>query len=111
MQKDITKVTFGSGGGFTGEVVSYELSSNGKLSVIKNKQAVFVKDIPKNKTRELFKKAENLKSYEFNTPDNLSSFLEINFKGSTKRIVWGEGSSAISKDVTSLYNDLNNLIK
>ena len=96
----IEEISFGNGGGFTGEVKTYKLTADCKL---------FEKELKKvesKKTLELFNQAKELKDLNFNEPENMYSFIEIKTKEKTNRIVWAYGSTTVDKKVIELYNEL-----
>lgn len=106
-QTGIDEINFGSGGGFTGQVNNFKLMANGKLfDEIKK-----IREVNSKTTLETFKKAQELKNYSFNSPDNVYSFIEIKSKGKINRIVWSLSSSDIDKKVTDLQKSLMLLIK
>ena len=98
----IEEITFGSGGGFTGVVKTYKLTSCGKLF----EDDTELKKVSSKKTFELFKQAKVLKDLDFNRPDNLYRFIEIKTKEKTNRIVWSFGSMEIDKNALELYDSL-----
>ncbi len=104
-QTGVEEITFGSGGGFTGKVTSYELNTNGQLTEKENPNGLS-KKLSKESTSQLFALAQGLKTYSFNKPDNLYSFIEIRAKKNTNRIVWGFGSTQVSEQTTQLFNKL-----
>ena len=61
--------------------------------------------------KEIFEKANELKSYQFNQPENMYSFIEIQTKENKQNITWGFGSTKVDNRVTELYNKLINLTK
>lgn len=98
----IEEISFGNGGGFTGEVKTYELTSDCKLF----EKETELKNVESKKTLELFNQAKELKDLNFNEPENMYSFIEIKTKDKTNRIVWAYGSTAVDKNVIKLYNEL-----
>ncbi len=109
---DIQTLRFGSGGGFTGEIKKYELSSEGKLSNIIDQDTIFLKNISKSSVQKIIVFAETIKSLELNEPKNMYRFIEIDFNQSaTNRLVWGLGYTDKPIQVDSLYNKLTTLLK
>lgn len=106
----IEEVHFGGGGGFTGQVMSYSLSSDGKLTEY-GKENGLSKKIALDITLDIFKQAQVIKTYSYNKPDNLYSFIEIQAKDTTNRIVWGFGSIKLDSRVAQLHTKLTSLIK
>lgn len=98
----IEEISFGSGGGFTGEVKTYKLSSNGKLF----EKGVEIKKLESKSTLKFFNQAKQLKDIDYNKPGNMYSFLEIKTKNKTNRIVWSDGSTDIDKRIIELYAEL-----
>ncbi|MBS1557822.1 MAG: hypothetical protein JST69_03765 [Bacteroidetes bacterium] len=101
-QTEIEQVKFGSGGGFTGAVKTYTLTADGRL-LDESKE---LKKINLNQTLEYFNKANELRNYTFNHPDNVYSFIEIKTKEKTNRIVWSFGNTQIDTQASALYNTL-----
>lgn len=98
----IEQISFGSGGGFTGEVKTYTLTSDSKLLEKGNE----LKKLDSKKTLDLFNQAKELRDYNFNEPDNMYSFIEIKTKEKTNRIVWALGSTTVDKRAIELYSNL-----
>lgn len=98
----IEEISFGSGGGFTGEVKTYKLTSECNLF----EKETQLKKVESKKTFELFNQAKELKDVVFNEPDNMYSFIEIKTNEKTNRIVWAYGSTTVDKKVIELYNAL-----
>lgn len=98
----IEEISFGNGGGFTGEVKTYKLTADCKLFEKETK----IKKVESKKTLELFNQAKELTDLNFNEPENMYSFIEIKTKEKTNRIVWAYGSTTVDKKVIELYNAL-----
>lgn len=107
IKTNIQEIKFGSGGGFTGKEITYTLNSNGKLT----EGGKDLKQIDLKTTLLLFKEAKKNKTYTFSEPQNMYSFIVIQSKDSTNRIVWGVGSKKINKDITDFYNHLISVTK
>lgn len=102
----IEEIQFGSGGGFTGEIKTYTLTSDSKFSE-KEKE---LKKVDSKLTLKLFKEAQELKNYSFNETENMYSFIEIKSKEKTNRIVWAFGSTTVDKKVIEFDKKLKALI-
>lgn len=98
----IEEIRFGSGGGFTGEVKTYVLTSNNTLLEMEKE----LKKVDLKKTMELFKEAKGFINYTFNEPENIYSFIEIKTKEKTNIIVWSFGSLKVDKRITELHKKL-----
>ena len=103
----IEKIQFGYGGGFTGEIKTYKLTTDSKLFV----EVVQLKKISKKETLALFVQAKELKNINFNEPENMYSFITIKTKEKTNSIVWAYGSTKVDKKAIELYNNLISTIK
>ncbi len=98
----VEEISFGHGGGFTGEVKSYKLTSKGKLF----EKGTEINKIDSKTTLKLFKQAKELINIDYNKPGNMYSFLEIKTEDKTNRILWADASTAVDKRVVELYNEL-----
>jgi hypothetical protein len=103
----VEEISFGHGGGFTGEVKTYKLTPKGKLF----EKGTEIKKIDSKTTLKLFKQAKELINIDYNKPGNMYSFLEIKTKDKTNRIVWADASTVVDKRVVELYNELLTNIK
>lgn len=107
----VDSIKYGTGGGLTGAVVSYSLTSDGRLSKIENNDTVLVGTIAAKEVKALFLQARGLKDYTFNEPDNVYSFVEIRMQGQSRYISWGIGSNKIDSRVVELHGQLMALTK
>jgi hypothetical protein len=103
----IDEIAFGGGGGFTGEVVSYKLTSKGVLF----KNDIYFKKIPRKKTVQLFKQASSFMDLDIDHPDNLYSFIHIKTNDKSNRITWSVTDQNINKNLIHFYNNLIILTK
>lgn len=103
----ISEIRFGSGGGFTGKIKTYIFTPDRKL--LDNNGVLELVD--SRKTQEIFQLAATLKDYEFNEPENMYSFIEIQTKDKTNRIVWSPASSTVDPRVIELYQKLKAITK
>lgn len=103
----IEEISFGNGGGFTGQVKTYTLTTDDKIL----DNGTEIKKIDSKKTLELYTKAKKLEGYSFNTPENMYYFIEIKTNGKVNRIVWGSNSTTVDKSVSELYNQLTSTTK
>src|SRR2546423_14715810 len=98
-QTIVENIQFGSGGGFTGRVTAYSLMQNGELKFSNTENDSVLKKIDSLTVQRIFEKAKILSGYEYNRPENMYAFLEINKKYKKKemqqRIVWGMGSTQV----------------
>ena len=111
----VETIRFGNGGGFTGILTTYILSPDGKLTrsndPTSGQDISLLKTIDKKLTKRFYAKANKIKDYTFNSPDNLYFFLEIQTKEKNNKIVWGFDKSKVDAKAISLYNELTALTK
>ena len=81
----VEEVSFGSGGGFTGEIIKYTLNRDGNIY----RNGSFIKRVPKKEVNRLFGKLKTISDYHYNISDNMYNFIEINMKSKKNEIVWG----------------------
>lgn len=98
----VEEVSFGSGGGFTGEIITYTLNRDGNIY----RNGSFMKRVPKKEVNRLFGKIRAISDYRYNIPHNMYNFLEINTKGKKNEIVWGILDKNIDSRVTAIYSEL-----
>ena len=110
-QTGIESIRFGNGGGFTGVVTTYSLTADGHLNKVDENKNNFIREVDKKTVKDFFEKATELKSYQFNVPENVYSFLEIQTKENKQNITWGFGSTKVDSRAEKLYNELMLLIK
>lgn len=102
----IHEITFGSGGGFTGEVKTYVLHDDGNVTI---EDSVIV-SVEKEDKLLLFNSAAAIKDSSLNSPGNMYYFLEWISKEGNQKYVWSN-STQVSSDVYKLYKQLNSLLK
>jgi hypothetical protein len=109
---ELDRIYFGHGGGFSGKVDQWVLSSNGRLfhlvDINKEKDSIiFIKKLSKKITKDLFNECiiieQNFKSVQ--DPFNTYSF--IRFENSSKNVIytWNDNTSDI-EPLKSLYTKL-----
>jgi hypothetical protein len=107
---DIQTIRFGSGGGLTGEINSYELSREGQLTAIHSGDTTFLKTVPQDQIKEILKTAESIKEIKLNEPGNMYRFIEIDYdKGTTIRLVWGFEYQNLPSEIDAFYKKLEYL--
>lgn len=107
------KITFGSGGGFTGVESSYTLLDNGQLFQLTKMGQEFnrLNKIDKNKVTQIFEtcKLFKLEEIKLNNPGNMYHYLDISIEGKQNRIVWGNGS--VDEKIKVLHQILMSFVK
>lgn len=111
--KDV-EISFGSGGGYTGQEIVYTINSDGEVFMSDNLKNETT-ELPKLKTKktlELFEQLTeiNIGSLDFNHPGNMYSFIQETKEGKSKKIVWGDGQETPPKTVLEYYQLLNSYI-
>ena len=67
----VETVSFGSGGGVTGEIITYTLNRDGNIY----RNGSFMKRVPKKEVNRLFGKIKAISDYRYNIPHNMYNFL------------------------------------
>jgi len=108
------KLIFGSGGGFTGMYVSFEIHQDGRVfNILPDNSQSRVKKLSKKHTREIFKQADKLKLNHpsFNHPGNMTWFIKYNFAGDSTEYKWGESQFSVPNEIKDFYTQLNTIVK
>lgn len=109
------RISFGSGGGFTGAYTEYILNGKGTLSTIKpfTDSIIAIKTLDKKAFKTIFKTIESksIQKITQNESGNLNSFIKL-YNGSTitKTYQWADGKTP-PKEIAELYQSLINLTK
>jgi len=98
----VEQIQFGSGGGFTGEYITYTLFQDGEIK----KGEKIVNKISLKETLSRYAEAKSLSAYTFNDPQNMTYFIGILMKNDTNNISWGIESQEINKETQNLYKKL-----
>ncbi|MFL5729016.1 MAG: hypothetical protein ACJ75J_05955 [Cytophagaceae bacterium] len=103
---DKDAIVIGSGGGFTGKVITYTINEKG--NTFKDDGSGF-KNFGKLSGNELHKIRKEIKKSGFyestlRDPGNLYYFLETVHKGKNHKVTWGNQQSDESKKLQVLYN-------
>jgi len=89
------KITFGSGGGFTGAESSYMMLDNGRVYELSKMGQEFtsIGKIELNQVAQVFRsyKMFNFDSLELNNPGNMYKYIEMDMGVSKHRLTWGDG--------------------
>ncbi len=102
----IEKIHFGSGGGFTGGVVTNTLEKSGLV----RKEGAEVQKLDQKQTSLLFEYTHKLKSDTINEPGNMYHFIEFYDNGVKYRYVWSS-LEAPNEDLNNWYKQLSDLVK
>ncbi len=105
------RLTFGTGGGFTGMVKEFSLLSNGQIFMkYNNGDPVEQPKIKKKQAKKLFKMAEELQLLEktYNHPGNKYYFIEFHKDGKEAKSVWGNGKQFMNPKLHAFYKEFMN---
>jgi hypothetical protein len=110
----IEKISFGNGGGFTGNIIEYSIDTNGTITKFEiiTKKTITIKTIEKKDIRNIYRKAEELplETYEFNYPGNTYNFIKVLKNGKEYYISWGDGKHSVKSEFEEFYNNLLTLL-
>ncbi|QHT71160.1 hypothetical protein GXP67_33160 [Rhodocytophaga rosea] len=106
------QVIFGSGGGFSGQVIEYTLLENGQLSRTNSlsKEKIILKALPKKEAQSYFEQAEQLHlgTMNFKHPGNLYYFIRLKKGEKAEEVLWGNTDHPVPAQVRALYESLEN---
>ena len=104
-------VVIGSGGGFSGAVTAYKITSKGE--VLKGSGVVEIKytecaKIKKSTAKKIIDNTsrEALLVKEFNHPGNMYSFLSIENGKEQTRLTWGDNNTPAPEKIRQLHADI-----
>ncbi len=107
------KITYGSGGGFSGYYTEYVLLKNGQLfqKLKQGQDLIELEPITKRKAKALFEKCEelNLTTMDHQQPDNYSHYIEVTTTEHTNKVTWGKKEDPISGDIKEFFRELKEL--
>jgi len=108
-------ISFGSGGGFTGEVKSYSILRNGQMfkngSEVSGVASGELTKLEDKIVDQLFLNFVNLKLAEIklDDPGNMYRFINYKENGNIHRIQWGGMKEEVPKNIKTFYKILNQL--
>jgi hypothetical protein len=108
-EKPFVKISFGSGGGFTGNEAKYVIDHKGNLTFSTTIPAGHknIGTITNSIFREITKNATTLCTKDsFNNPGNIYYFIELEKQGCKKNFVWGN-SDDVPSELIRFYDFLN----
>jgi len=101
------QISFGSGGGFSGEFHEYTLLDDGRLFKKSRDGMSFeeLKSVDKKLTKQIFDNITTfgIDKYQYNQPQNLYYFLAYSAHGETNKIVWSGQPENKLAIVNSIY--------
>lgn len=109
----LEKLTFGTGGGFSGYTTEHTLLKNGQLFEKKdpNPETVELTAITKQRAKSIFTRCEHLKlsTMEFDHPDNFYYYIDITTKDVNNRITWGDSMHPIPEEIKHFFKQLKGM--
>ncbi len=108
------KLIFGSGGGFTGIYMSFEIYKDGRVfNILPDNSQSKVNKLRKKQTREMFSQAGNLKVNHpaFSHPGNMTYFIKYKFAGDSTEYKWGDSNFSVPNEIKDFYTKLNTIVK
>lgn len=109
-ESEVRKITFGSGGGFTGAVTTYILLENGQMFRKGDQDTSFTNhhSLSKKEAKQLFTELEEkqLSQYVINQPENMYHFLRWQDESGEHNCVWGDYQGKINPAIVSYYKKL-----
>jgi hypothetical protein len=108
------KLIFGSGGGFTGMYISFEIRKDGHIfNILHDNSKNEVKKLRKKQTREIFTQAGKLRLNQpaFNHPGNMTWFIKYKFAGDSTEFKWGDTNFSAPSEIKDFYTQLNSIVK
>lgn len=103
-----TKIVFGSGGGFTGQVMEYQLDARGNLKLIEGLSGAQTNlgKIKKSDLKKIYKTLSelNLSKMNINQPGNMYYFIKEVDSASINEVVWGNPDYDSPQDLQEFYD-------
>jgi len=112
--KKSEKLIFGSGGGFTGKYISFEIHKDGHVfNILSDNLQNEVKKLRKKQTREIFTQVNKLKLNQpaFNHPGNMTWFIKCWNAGDSTEFKWGDSNFSAPNEIKEFYTQLNSIVK
>lgn len=110
-----TKVYFGTGGGFTGELREFCLLENGDVFQINpsSREATLRNSNGKSMAKSIFKNMDDmeLKKYTYDKPGNLYYWMKYHTDSDSVYLIWGNEEMEVEKEVVHMYEQLVELTK
>ena len=110
-----TEIVFGSGGGYSGQVIEYRINTDRELTSTNSltKETKTIGKLSKKETKALYDELSELKLplIDYNKPGNMSYFVKQSKGNKESKVVWGDISEDIPKDVKAYYDLLMSIVK
>jgi hypothetical protein len=103
-------ISFGSGGGFTGQETEYLLNSDGTLQKKGrfDPEAIVLPAIKRSRAKKLFKQTDVIafEKISFNHPGNMYYFIRYKISGNIHEVVWGDAAYPVPPEIRQFYESL-----
>lgn len=110
-----SKVYFGNGGGFTGELREFCLLENGDVFQINpsSREATLRNSKGKSMAKSIFKNMDemDLKKYAYDQPGNLYYWMKYHTEADSTYLIWGHSDMVVEEEVIHMYEELVELTK
>jgi len=102
----ITEISFGKGGGFTGQTEEYLLTGKAEVFKIMNGEKTKLKEITKGDIRNITQQIKDLQFQNIKIAEtgNMTYFVEVRAKKYTNRVTWSDITDA--PQLKELYKTL-----
>lgn len=109
-QAEVESLIFGESGGFTGQIISHTLTSEGILTKSqqlpgKPENILAQNTIDKKTANDFLKKAKMLNGYHYHQTGNMNFFLNIKTKNYSENFNWTDPTKIDSR-LLNLYTEL-----
>ena len=109
---DKEMIIFGTGGGFTGKVIKYIITTDGNMYSYNGTETSKIAKAPKAMTDQVFANYKTLgfSQMTLNDPGNKYTFIEYKKSGDKSKILWGKNPLE-NKNVETYFAVLMNIVK
>lgn len=109
---DKEMIIFGTGGGFTGKVIKYIITTDGNMYSYNGSETLKIGKAPKAMTNQVFANYNilGLSEMALNDPGNKYTFIEFKKSGDKSKILWGKNPLE-NKNVETYFAVLMNIVK
>lgn len=106
-------IEWGSGGGFTGEVTTYQIDRDGGIYKLKTRGNELLGIATNEKLTKIQSSLSALPSkvWTIDAPGNTYKFIQIKKGDLVQKVTWGDNNKDVPEGLNSTYNQLNELIK
>jgi len=109
-QYESTEIVFGDGGGFTGQVNEYTLSTDGTITFAKSIEGdtVVLTTVGKKTAGKIYKmfSESGIDTLDFKHPGNKYYFIKERKDGIKHEVIWGDPNYAVPSQIENLYTFL-----